>query len=281
MVKPSDLPHLLHLVDDPSPVVQAEVAKAFASFGPALDTVLDGLTEPPRAEERQAIAELIGGYRRAWLRGAWSAWYGLDDDLERLEEALGLIARFQNGPEAEVTASELLDQLADDFERRGGDHDAVALAHFLFTERGLSGARNDYYRPENSNLVHVIQQREGIPITLACVYILTGDRVGIEIGGCNWPSHFLARTYINGVLTLVDCFNGGRCTGIEAFLKTQGPSREAARAMLRDEAPVELIISRVLNNLMRAYRRHGSPADCELIGALRRDLDQHMKARWD
>ncbi len=279
MVNTSDLPHLLHLLDDPSPVVQAEVAKAFSAFGGKLDAALDALADPPPTVDRRAIEQLILGYRRTWLEKAWPTWYGLEDDLERLETALSLIARFQSGPEIGNAASELLDRLAEDFERRPGEHDAVALARFLFTERGLSGTRSDYYRPENSSIVHVIRRKEGIPITLACVYILTGDRVGLEIGGCNWPSHFLARTYVNGTLTLVDCFNGGECTDIDAFLKTQGPSREAARTLLGDEAPVEVIVSRVLNNLMRAYRRAGNQEDCDLIGVLRRDLNQYLKTR--
>ena len=279
MVSSGDLPHLLRLVDDPSPVVQTEVAIAFSSLGAGLDVALDELPEPPGATERRAIAELIRAYRRGWLQETWPALYGLDDDMERLEQALSLIACFQNGPEADGSASDLLDQLAEDFEHRPGGHDAVDLARFLFVERGLTGTRSDYYKPENSNITHVILHKEGIPITLACIYMLTGDRVGLEIGGCNWPSHFLARTYVNGVLTLVDCFNGGKCTDVDAFLKMQGPSREAARTMLRDEAPPDIILSRVLNNLMRAYRKHGNQEDCDLMGVLRRDLDQHMRAR--
>ena len=53
--------------------------------------------------------------------------------------------------------------------------DAVALATFLFDERGLRGAAPaDYYNPLNSNLTHVLQSGAGLPITLASIFILVG-----------------------------------------------------------------------------------------------------------
>ncbi len=45
----------------------------------------------------------------------------------------------------------------------------------------------DYGDPQNSNLVHVITRRAGLPISLACVYILVGQRMGLAIEGCNFP----------------------------------------------------------------------------------------------
>lgn len=54
MIDTSQLPHLLRLVDDPSPNVRKTVAEALASFGEGLDAALDDLDPPPSADSVQA-----------------------------------------------------------------------------------------------------------------------------------------------------------------------------------------------------------------------------------
>jgi regulator of sirC expression with transglutaminase-like and TPR domain len=103
-------------------------------------------------------------------------------------------------------------------------------------------------------LVHVIQSKSGLPISLSCIYILVGHRLNMPIGGCNWPGHFLALTYARNNLYVVDCFNGGKTIDEESFLKKQGPSRDAASSLLHHEAGAEIIMQRVLANLTKAYK---------------------------
>jgi len=54
MIDVSQLPHLLRLVDDPSPMVRDTVAEALASFGEGLDAALDDLDPPPSADSVHA-----------------------------------------------------------------------------------------------------------------------------------------------------------------------------------------------------------------------------------
>ncbi len=282
------LPHLLRLLDDESEVVREAVARELAAFGGALEEELRRLREPPNDEQRRAMRALLSDPRRwqrlrhAWLHEAWPTWREKETPLDRLEAALSILAEFQKSPEYPLSSQEecvppprkplsvMLDDLAGAFRAEAPPHDARALARFLFETLGIRGSRSDYYNPLHSSLTHVIETRRGIPITLACIYILTGRRLGLDIRGCNWPGHFFARFEEDGAIVVVDCFNGGACIDEESFLKMQGPSRDAAKTVLEEDAGVEDIVARVLHNLVHAYQHSEQWEDSRImIGLLK------------
>ena len=270
----STLPYLLQLLDDQSDVVRNAVARELAEFGPALEPALSGLSAPPSPGQRHVIRTLLADYSRRALREVWPQWYGLDDDYAKLETALSLIADFQNGPTYPVALRELLDKLAAEFRAtRESSPDPLQLAQFLFSEKGLTGERNEYYHPSNSNLVYVIEARRGLPISLSIIYMLVGRRLGMTITGCAWPRHFFARVETGGTFHLVDCFSEGHAVDLDSFLKMQGPSREAARSVIEGVVNAELIIIRVLNNLIHAYAQVDHAANRELFTQLLRDTE--------
>lgn len=277
----SQLAHLLRLLGDESPVVREALAREFYRHGATLRADLAALASPPDARAIADIERLVDEERRRVLRGDWEAWLshnGLEPPLERLESALALIAVFQDGP-GRADLPTLLDDLAGEFRLRGGTVDEETLARFLFKEKGLEGDRSNYYHPRNSNLVHVIEARRGLPISLACIYMLVGHRMGFSIGGCNWPNHFYARAVLRHKLMLIDCFNGGRMMDRETFLKLQGPSREAAGAIVDKAATVEAIVARVLGNLVRAYQHESLEADSRLMLELLHALEGRSGAK--
>lgn len=281
MVKNEQLSYLLRLMDDRSPVVQEALAREFFAYGPSLVHDLAHLPAPPDEATTEQIRVMIAGHGRQVLRASWDAWLGRTEGppLERLEAALALIAEFQNGVGYEPSLGTLLDNIADEFRLRGGTMDEETLARFLFKEKGIEGDRSNYYHPHNSNLIYVIESRRGLPISLACIYMLVGRRLGFNIGGCNWPNHFYARVVIKYRLMLVDCFNGGRMMDRESFLKMQGPSKDAAESIVDEAASVESIVIRVLGNLVRAYQQIAHEANSRLMMDLLRDMEGHFGAR--
>ena len=56
-----------------------------------------------------------------------------------------------------------------------------ALNQYLFKENGFHGSRFEYYHRANSYLNRVIDDREGIPITLSVLYIELGKRIDLRI----------------------------------------------------------------------------------------------------
>jgi len=274
------------LLEDPSEVVREAIVKELASFGVDLEDALDQLPAPPDAHQREVIFNLLSepaqwrSHQQERLRSCWASWYTLPEPIDKLETALGFLADFlepPNFPKTRETApiGKLLDDLAEAFGRQDGSQDALTLAKFLFETIGLKGIQDQYYDPRKSSVRYVLETRQGIPISLACIYLLIGHRRGLDIRGCNWPGHFLARTPVGGTWMLVDCFNGGHALDQESFLKMQGPSREAALLMLEDEPTVETILARVLHNLVRAFRQYEDGCNADFIIELLKDLKQH------
>jgi len=87
----------------------------------------------------------------------------------------------------------------------------AALDHYLFKQNGFHGSRFEYYHRANSYLNRVIDDREGLPITLAVLYIDLGRRLGLNIQGVGLPSHFIVKWLPSeGDEVLIDVFDGGR-----------------------------------------------------------------------
>ncbi len=120
----------------------------------------------------------------------------------------------------------------------------------------------------------MINEKRGIPISLTLTYMLIGGRLGLEIRGCSFPGHFLARVVHGGETFFVDCFHGGRFLRREDILEVEAQaSRPLARVL--DAVPsAEAILLRVLNNLVRAYTAVNRIEDA----ALMRELAQGMQA---
>lgn len=271
---PTNLPHLLKLLEDDSETVQRAIAEELVSYGPDLDRELARLGNIVSPEMREKISSLLEAYHRSRLKERWSEWKKLEQSEEKIERALHLLAEFQNGPAYPHSLKELLDELAQEYRIGGqGIVDPLKLANFLFKIKGFKGNQADYYNPLNSNLVHVIETKRGIPISLALLYILTGARLGIPIEGCNFPGHFLARVRVQGKAVWVDCYGGGRVldeASIGHMIQESPEVTDSAnwKEVLYQETPAESIIARVLANLIRSYELAGNVAVKSLMEEL-------------
>ncbi|MGI9107242.1 MAG: SirB1 family protein [Pyrinomonadaceae bacterium] len=84
----------------------------------------------------------------------------------------------------------------------------AVLNQFIFDELGFAGNQKNYYDPRNSLLSGVLDQRTGIPITLAVVYMEIGRRAGLHVEGVGLPGHFIVRVGgTRGETALVDPFH--------------------------------------------------------------------------
>lgn len=179
-----------------------------------------------------------------------------------------LIAKLDN-PDLDVEASrQQLDRLAADIRGQipaGADDDATlaVLNRVLFDELGFHGSRGDYYNRSNSYVNEVLDDREGIPISLAVVYVELARRLGLAVAGVGYPGHFLVRfTPDDGPPRWLDVFN-----------RAAVRSRDELAAERQDEAGEPLtdadlavaspraILVRMLNNLLAIAGREGRQAD--------------------
>ena len=250
------VPYLLQLLDDDAAAVRRRVMHALEGLGPDLEPLAEPHLPRLNAEQHDALRRVLARQRKVWLRERWPSWAAVEGRRPRIEAALSLLARFQLGVEFPLSLHDMLDGLADDFRDSGHAPDAFGLARFLFEDAGLSGNRDDFYNPLNSNLVSVILSKRGIPISLVAVYMLVGRRLGLDIQGCNVPNHFLARVIHDKRIVLVDCFDRGRVVEAEKLL-ARTPANLRQLQMLRNGADPVRTVQRILHNLNHAYRRAG------------------------
>ena len=265
---PTQIPHLLRLLDDDTPEVREAVVAQLALFGDDLPRELARQGLEMTAEQLAFVRAQSAAAARERLRKGWRSWMAKEGDKEQLEAALTLIADYQGGGRRPGALTHLLDALAGEFRGMGLQADVRGLSEFLFAQKQLAGAKDDYYNPRNSDLVYVIEQKRGIPISLALVFMLVGHRLGMSIDGCNFPGHFLAMTFERGDPLIIDCFHGGLLIDDTLLARYLDPVTVTVRDLLNLRSDVRSIIARVLRNLINAYRAAGDEEDLELMTEL-------------
>lgn len=201
------------------------------------------------ADDLEARAELI--HRRVVSREVVAALNGGDDGLLR---AALLLARLDN-PEVEVHAYlEEIERMAGEIsadlpEEASAREKVAAVRRYLFEDHGYHGSRADYYNRSNSYLNEVIDDREGIPITLSLLFVELGRMVGAEVHGLGLPGHFVACYHVEGERRIIDPFDGAIPMSLDdadALLAVAGVGGAAEEYPL---ATPRGIIRRMLNNL--------------------------------
>ena len=128
----------------------------------------------------------------------------------------------------------------------------VALNRYLFEEQGFHGSRTDYDNRSNSYLNEVLDDREGLPITLSVLYIEIARRMGLNVVGVGLPRHFIVRHEPReGEHQLVDVFERGRLLSKEdARKKYETFSDEPWNDAFLDVTLPHAILERMLRNLL-------------------------------
>lgn len=126
-----------------------------------------------------------------------------------------------------------------------------ALNRYLFEEQGFHGSRTDYDSKSNSYLNEVLDDREGLPITLSILYMEVAKRMGLRIVGVGMPRHFLARHEpIDGEKQLVDVFERGHLISKEeAKVKYESLSDTPWKETYLDTSSPREMLERMLRNL--------------------------------
>jgi regulator of sirC expression with transglutaminase-like and TPR domain len=237
-----------------------DVVERLAS-DPSVDET--GLEAEAKRLETQArkIRELAGDVHRARTQAELKQVIDKPDgEIDLLRAAL-LIAKLDNR-DVDVDAyvqdaaklarriSASLPENADDAAR------LAALNRVLFEEQGYHGSRTDYSNPSNSYLNEVLDDREGLPITLSVLYMELGRRIGLKIEGVGLPGHFVTRFVPkDGEPKLIDVFEQGRTMSLdEAKAKVLALNGSPWREEFLAAQPPKAILARMLRNLFGLAR---------------------------
>lgn len=173
----------------------------------------------------------------------------------------------EGDPEADVDVGLLrVDAIADAIRATGvapvRPHEIGAwLADHLHGEHGFRGNHADYHHPDNALLSRVLDERLGMPILLAVLYVGIGQRLRLPVWGIAHPGHYYVGIGARGMDTaVIDPFHDGDpVTDVELAerIRLATAGRVAfTRAQLRP-ASVLTTTRRILNNLTRDYTNRG------------------------
>ena len=232
----------------------AGIAPLVDDAEPAVTAVRDRATA---LEKRAADLRLVAAdLHTARISGELARLCAQGDDCDLLRAAL-VVAQLDD-EELDIDAYvQQVDRMAQEIAQslpKDADEPArlAALNKYLFADNGFHGSRTDYYHRANSHLSRVIDDREGLPITLSILYMELAKRLDMNVVGIGLPGHFVVKHIPRqGDEQLIDVFEGAVPL-----------SREDAAKRVRAVADEELdddhlrpfskpqIVRRVLRNLL-------------------------------
>lgn len=243
----------------------AAVLEELAAVGPAALAALElqAVELERRSAQLRDLAQLV--HHRQTLKAFAEATSGREEAID-LFRASSLIAVLDN-PELDVEAScaefetlaaSIRSRLPDDSDNA----DKIAmLDRVLFSELGFHGSRGDYYNRSNSYINEVVDDREGIPITLSVVYMELASRLGLKVQGIGFPGHFIVRfDPAEGEPEWIDVFERGRRLSRDDLARRL--AENAGETLTESHlavSPPRAILARMLNNLLGIAMREDDP----------------------
>ncbi|MDX2248291.1 MAG: transglutaminase family protein [Bacteroidia bacterium] len=273
-----DLPFLLKLLEDESPVVKTQVWEALRSFGPRLDQevipFLIGM-EPEIVEKVREVCETL---RSDEFAATWLEWLDMEDEKEALEYVLIRLVLFENGSVAYSIPS-ILDNLAAEFHRAGIPATAANLMEFLFQRKGFRSPGLDDPNNPHDNLLFVLKNHQGSQIALSCLAILVGKRLGINLGGINIQGNFMAISFENENMAMFNSFNMGKPLARASIMYIEEAFRRNQLAPFQLKAKVHEIVTQVLKNAIDSHQKKNKPQEVKQYISLYRELLHELKTR--
>ncbi len=266
------LTSLIKLLDDENDTVQSGIESALRDYhGDLSDTLLaEGIHL--NTKEAMKLSSRLHPSRQATLREEWVVPFARlnapDGDWESLESLLRSISDYlHDGITLRPSLSDQLDLLSE--EAQAHCNTEAELAHFLFQSdqdnSQLTGNRLHPYDPRNADLAWCLQEGCSNPIGLSTIYMLTAQRLGMQVYGCNYPGHFLSLIDHEGHSTLVDGFHGGRLTPVKELIANHPEISQQAREAVSAPCTLSAILCRILVNLHFAFEKCGRDDDTNLI----------------
>ena len=188
-----------------------------------------------------------------------------DQRVDLLEATLHL-ARLDNPHLVSKPYLERLDRMADKIKKSIPECSKPrelldALIQHMFESQGFHGSGLDYYHRSNSYINEVLDDREGLPITLTVVFIELARRLDLPVHGLGIPSHFIAayqppsqKNEKPEEPVLIDVFGDGK-------IITRADAQELSGSRILEEhllpAKEKDILIRMLYNLLNVAEIEG------------------------
>jgi regulator of sirC expression with transglutaminase-like and TPR domain len=265
------------LVEKPIDVSQTEgLRKSMEGFLAGKDSrenAVDSLLADPAlsrrvlADRRKAMEQSAAALRdlerevhRAAVARDLAQQLALPDAQADLLRCALLISRHDN-PELDIESylrefARMVEELKSDAEIAKGTLPAVKrLTSYLFEQNGFHGSRHDYENRSNSYINEVLDDREGLPITLSVIYVELASRLGVKnVAGIPLPARFMVgyREDAEGEFSLLDVFEGGKELTMKEAKELVGGGAEVPEETTRPATKKEIVLRMIRNLLGRA-----------------------------
>jgi len=197
----------------------------------------------------------------------------LAQELDRSNESANLLKcalllSKHDNPDLDIASYEqgfalMVQELEGRPELQQGTAQALKLVcDYLFSESGFHGSRGDYANRSNSYINDVLDDREGLPISLALLTIELAQRLGIQnVVGIPLPNRFMVgyRDSKEDEYSLVDVFERGKTLTMEQAIALVSGSSSVPEKSKQPASKKEIIL-RMIRNLMSSQTESNSPA---------------------
>ncbi|MCB0764667.1 MAG: transglutaminase-like domain-containing protein [Flavobacteriales bacterium] len=284
----NELRALITLIDDPDEGVYLEVRNRIVSLGEHVVPELEKAWEFDDLGDlfRDRIEDILHTIHLAGVTDRLRAWHAAGaDDL--LEGAL-IICRYRYPDMDEHKVKARLASIRQDIWLELNDHLTAfekirVFNHIFFQIHGFKGNKRNYHAPQNSYINEVLDSRKGNPLSLAIIYQVLAEDLGLPLRGVNLPNHFVL-AYLDeesmggadsgqegeeSILFYVNAFSQGDILGrneINEFLEKL--KIEPRPAFFQPCTNLD-IVRRQMNNLANSYQKLGDTERAEDLLRLR------------
>ncbi len=195
MLQLSEIQAMVQLLDDTDGEVVRLVEERILSLGTEIIPILEdqwlldfNMTQQSRLEDliRKIQFERLQNELRQWR----------DSDQQDLLEGIIILSKYQQPDLDSLEINRQLEKIRlDAWLEMHYDLTALEkvriLNHIFYEVNGFRGNNEDYHSPLNSFIHSVLDRRLGNPISLAIVYSIVANRLGVPVMGVNLPQHFI------------------------------------------------------------------------------------------
>lgn len=195
MLDKKEIKVLVALLDDSDEEVVRHVTNKLKSYGSDIIPLLDGLSTPELNElQVERITGIKKDIRLAGISEMLESW--AKGGAKDLWEGALIASRYGDPFLDKEKVDRQLDQLKLDTWLELNPHltpleKVRKINYVIYKYYGYKGDEEDYHNPNNSYINKVLENKKGNPISLAIVYSVICQRLGIPVFGVNLPQHFV------------------------------------------------------------------------------------------
>jgi regulator of sirC expression with transglutaminase-like and TPR domain len=249
------LSFLLDKSEQTTTLARQQLQTILGSFPECREHLLN-VPDPQLAYEARVFLE------ESRMEGLVSAFRSLGEEGNDLDLEAGayLLATLAYPTLSKRTIETELDGLAEevDAELDAAEAESISqstavLRRFFFGELGFRGNDENYYDPDNSYINRVIDRRVGIPISIACVYLLIAKRLELPVYGVGLPGHFILVHNDSSGPIYIDPFHRGRLLAEQDCIEIVRQRGLKFQPAFLEPTPPRQILSRMIANLITIY----------------------------